>query len=205
MRQGNVKTSPPDDKVIPRQQWNFGVIDRLFDNVTATIVSNTDSFHLFGLSAGSQCVLRYLALNEATAIGRAVTANSGWYMLPDLSINYPDGMGGLGLDDSFARRYLSKNLTILLGDADANPDAPDLPRNEAAQAQGPHRLARGLWHYEYCRKVAQRLGTCFGWRLETVPGAVHVDQAMFEIGAQILVGLEDRESWARVERIDLLR
>ena len=126
-------------------------------------------------------------------------------MLPDLSINYPDGMGGLGLDDSFARRYLSKNLTILLGDADANPDAPDLPRNEAAQAQGPHRLARGLWHYEYCRKVAQRLGTCFGWRLETVPGAVHVDQAMFEIGAQILVGLEDRESWARVERIDLLR
>jgi hypothetical protein len=32
-----------------------------------------------------------------------------------------------------------------------------------------------------------------------------VDQAMFEIGAQILVGLEDRESWARVERIDLLR
>ena len=126
-------------------------------------------------------------------------------MLPDLSIDYPGGMGGLGLDDSFVRRYLSKNLTILLGDADANPDAPDLPRNEAAQAQGPHRLARGLWHYEYCRKVAQRLGTCFGWRLETVPGAVHVDQAMFEIGAQILVGLEDRESWARVERIDLLR
>ena len=201
---GNVKTSPPDNKVMPRQQWNFSVIDRLFDNVTATIGSNTDSFHLFGLSAGSQYVLRYLALNQATAIGRAVAANSGWYMLPDLSIDYPDGMGGLGLDDSFVRRYLSRNLTILLGDADNNPDSPDLPRNEAARAQGPHRLARGLWHYEYCRNVAERLGTSFGWRLETVPGAVHVDQAMFEIGAQILVGLEDRESWARVERIDLL-
>jgi len=109
-------------------------------------------------------------------------------MLPDLSIDYPGGMGGLGLDDSFVRRYLSKNLTILLGDADTNPDAPDLPQNEAARVQGPHRLARGLWYYEYCRKVAQRLGTSFGWRVETVPGAVHVDQAMFEIGAQIWSG-----------------
>src|SRR5262249_25102749 len=129
---------------------------------------------------------------EATAIGRAVAANSGWYMLPDLSIDYPDGMGGLGLDDGFVRRYLSKNLTILLSDADANPDAPDLPRNEAAQAQGPHRLWTPA--LRVLPKSRPTAWTSFGWRLETVPGAVHVDQAMFEIGAQILVGLEDRES-----------
>jgi hypothetical protein len=48
--------------------------------------------------------------------------------------------------------------------------------------------------------VAEQLGTSFGWRLEIVPGAVHVDQAMLEIGARIAVGQEDRESWARVER-----
>jgi hypothetical protein len=95
---------------------------------------------------------------------------------------------------------ISSNVTILLGDADTDSTASDLPRNEAALAQGPHRLARGLWHFDQCRKVAEQLGANFGWRLEIVPDAVHVDQAMFEIGARITVGSEDRESWARVER-----
>ena len=201
---GNVKTAPPDSHVIPRSGWSFGITERIVDSVRESTGSSTRSFHMFGMSAGAQYVLRYLALNESASVARAVAANSGWYMLPDLSIDYPDGMGCLGLDESFLRRYLSRNLTILLGDADSDPDAPDLPRNETALVQGPHRLARGLWHFEHCRKVAERLGTSFGWRLEIVPGAVHVDHAMFEIGAQILVGSEDREGWARVPRIDLI-
>jgi hypothetical protein len=145
-------------------------------------------------------VLRYLALNDAPSVGRAVAANSGWYMLPNRDTDYPDGMGGIGLDKSFLGRYLSRNVTILLGDADTDPNASDLPRNEAALAQGPHRLARGLWHFDHCRKVAEQLGISFGWRLEIVPGAVHVDNAMFETGAHIAVGQEDRESWTRIER-----
>jgi poly(3-hydroxybutyrate) depolymerase len=197
---GNVKTAPSEGRVIPRQDWNFGIIDRLFEHVIETTGSSAKSFHLFGLSAGAQYVSRYLALNKVPSVGRAVAANSGWYMLPDLDIDYPDGMGGIGLDETFLRRYLSRNVTILLGGADTDANAPDLPRNEAALAQGPHRLARGLWHFDHCRKVAEQLGTSFGWRLEIVPGAVHVDQAMFEIGARIAVGQEDRESWARVER-----
>lgn len=197
---GNVLSAPPENQLIPRSHWSFGIIDRLFDHAVATTGSSAKSFHLFGLSAGAQYVLRYLALNEASSAGRAVAANSGWYMLPDLTIDYPDGMGCIGLDESFLRRYLSRKVTILLGDADIDANASDLPRNEAALAQGPHRLARGLWHFEQCRKVAEQLGTSFGWRLEIVPGAVHVDQAMFEIGAHIAAGSEDRESWARVER-----
>ena len=197
---GNVKTAPPESQVSPRSGWNFGIIDRLFDHAVETTGSSAKSFHLFGLSAGGQYVLRYLALNEAPSVERAVAANSGWYMLPDLNIDYPDGMEGIGLDESFLRRYLSRNVTILLGDADTDSSASDLPRNEVALAQGPHRLARGLWHFDHCRKVAEQLGASFGWRLEIVPGAVHVDQAMFEIGAHIAVGSEDRESWIRVER-----
>jgi pimeloyl-ACP methyl ester carboxylesterase len=202
---GNVKTAPPESKVIPRRNWSFGVLNRLFDKVIAMTGSSTKAFHLFGLSAGSQFVMRYLALTEGTAVGRAVAANSGWYMLPDLSIDYPDGMGGLGLDDSFLRRYLSGKLTILLGDADVDPDAADLPRNEGAVAQGPHRLARGLWHFDHCREVAERLGISFGWRLEIVSRAVHVDNAMFEIGSQMLIAPEGLgEAMTRAKRIDLI-
>jgi hypothetical protein len=183
---GNVRRPPPNETVFPRDLWNFGIIDRLFEHVRTAVGSDRETFGLFGISAGAQFVLRYLALNEATAVDAAVAANSGWYMLPDLAVDYPVGMGGLDLDESYLRRYLGRRLIVLLGDADTDSAAPDLARSETAMAQGPHRLARGLWHFEHCKQVADQLGGRFGWELEIVPAAGHVDQQIFDRAASIL-------------------
>jgi hypothetical protein len=183
---GGVRRPPPSETVCSRDIWNFGIIDRLLQHVRASVGPVRHTVGMFGNSAGSQYVLRYLALTEAPAVDLAVAANSGFYMLPDLSIDYPLGMGGLDLDESHLRRYLGRRLVILLGDADTNGAAPDLPRGESAMAQGPHRLARGLWHFEHCRRVAQHLGVQLGWKLETVPGAGHVSQQIFDRAASIL-------------------
>jgi hypothetical protein len=53
-------------------------------------------------------------------------------------------------------------------------------------AQGSHRLARGQWYFEHCATLAERLGTVFGWRLQTVHGAGHVSQEVFDQAANIL-------------------
>ncbi|MGY4231237.1 dienelactone hydrolase [Bradyrhizobium sp. USDA 4449] len=185
---GGVRRPPPDNAVLPRDHWSFGVIDRLFQHVRHATGSSRDSFGLFGNSAGAQFVLRYLALNEAGFVDRAVAANCGCYMLPDLAKDYPDGMGGIGLDESHLRRYLGRRLIILLGEADNDPDAADLPRWDEAMAQGPHRLARGLWHFEHCTTLAKSLGVALGWRLEIAPGAGHVHQLIYDQGANILNG-----------------
>ena len=185
---GNVRRPPPNETVVPRDLWNFGIIDRLFEQVRTAFGSDRETFGLFGNSAGAQFVLRYLALTEASAVDAAVAANSGWYMLPDLAVDNPVGMGGVDLDASDLRRYLGRRLIVLLGDADTDTNAPDLPRGEAAMAQGPHRLARGLWHFEHCRQVADRLGGRFGWQLEIVPGAGHVDQPIYDRAASLLGG-----------------
>jgi hypothetical protein len=183
---GNVRRPPPNETVVPRDLWNFGIIDRLFEYVRTALDTDRKTFGLFGNSAGAQFVLRYLALTEGKAVDTAVAANSGWYMLPDLAIDYPVGMGGLDLGESDLRRYFGRRLIVLLGDADIDSAAPDLPRSAAAMAQGPHRLARGLWHFEHCKQVADQLGGRFDWRLEIVPGAGHVDQQMFDRAANIL-------------------
>lgn len=180
---GNVMRPQSGEAPAHRRLWNFGIVERLFEKVRDTVGSKQKSFGLFGNSAGAQFVLRYLALTEAPAVDTAVAANSGWYMLPDLSIDYPVGMGGLDLDESHLRRYLRRRLVVLLGDADTDSAASDLPRDEAAMAQGPHRLARGLWHFDHCKRLADRLGTPFGWTLEIVPGAGHVDQAIYDRAA----------------------
>jgi hypothetical protein len=183
---GGVRRPPPNNIVLPRDQWNFHVIENLFQHVRILLRSNQKTFGLFGNSAGSQHVLRYLALNEAPSVDRAVASNSGVYMLPDLTLDYPLGMGGLDLDENQLRRYLGRRLIILLGDADTAASAPDLPRDDFAMAQGPHRLTRGQWYFEHCAKLAERLATPFGWRLQTVHGAGHVSQEVFERAANIL-------------------
>ena len=185
---GGVRLASPGSTVLPREQWSFGIIDRMFEHVRNAIGSNRRSFGLFGNSAGSQFVLRYLALTAAPAVDLAVASNSGVYMLPDLDAEYPVGMGGLDLDEGDLRRYLGRRLVILLGDADNDPSDTYLPRNEVAMAQGPHRLARGRWHFEHCAKLAERLGVELRWKLEILPGAGHVSQAIFDRAADILAG-----------------
>jgi len=183
---GDVRLAPPSTTVLPREAWNFGLIDRLFQRVRALTGSTAKSFGLFGNSAGAQYVLRYLALTEASAVDRAVASNSGMYMLPDLEADYPTGMGGLDLDESHLRRYLARRLVLLLGDADNDPADEFLPRGESADAQGPHRLARGNWYHDHCRTLAGRLGAPFGWQREIVPGAGHVSQEIFDRGSSLL-------------------
>jgi hypothetical protein len=183
---GGVRRSPPSNIVLPRDQWNFRVIERLFQHVLISLSSNQTTFGLFGNSAGSQYVLRYLALNEASSVDLAVASNSGVYMLPDLTLDYPLGMGGLDLNKNHLHRYLARRLIILLGDADTDASAPDLPRDDFAMAQGSHRLARGQWHFEHCAKLAERLGAPFGWRLQIAQGAGHVSQEVFDRAADIL-------------------
>jgi hypothetical protein len=170
---GGVRLPPPSNTVLPREHWNFGIIDRLFEHVRGSIGSNRRSFGLFGNSAGAQYVLRYLALTEAPAVDAAVAANCGVYMLPDLA-------------DRHLRSYLRRRLVILLGDADSDPSAPDLPRMDYAMAQGPHRLARGLWYFERCTKLADSLGVHLGWTLEIARGTGHVGQQIYNQGADIL-------------------
>ena len=60
---GNVRLAPPSSTVLPRNLWSFGIIDRLFHYVRLSLGSNRETFGLFGNSAGSQFVLRCLALD----------------------------------------------------------------------------------------------------------------------------------------------
>jgi hypothetical protein len=182
---GNVRPRP-GAPVVPRENWTFGVIDRLFEHVRSGLGSERTAFGMFGNSAGSQFVLRYLALNAGVAVDQAVASNSGIYMLPDLDVEYPSGMGGLDLSQVSLRRYFGRKLTILLGESDADSTAFDLPRDEEALAQGPHRLARGLWHFDLCKQIAGRLGDGLAWKLKIVPDAGHVDQKLFDNAIDIL-------------------
>lgn len=185
---GGVCLPPPSNIKLPRNHWNFGVIDELFDIVRKQLGSQRTTFSLYGNSAGAQYVLRYLALTDAPAVETAVASNSGAYMLPDLSQDYPAGMGGLDLDRSHLRRYFARRLFLLLGSEDTDPAAPGLPQSDFANAQGPHRLARGQWYARHCAGLAGRLVHPFGWKAEVVEGAGHISPIVYARASKLLAG-----------------
>ncbi|MBM7851913.1 pimeloyl-ACP methyl ester carboxylesterase [Methylopila capsulata] len=72
--------------------------------------------------------------------------------------------------------YLSRDLTMLLGAEDRNPNHPALDKSCAAEAQGPNRMERGL---AYARYLAARHGAAFRHVVRVVPGVGHDGDGMF--------------------------
>jgi pimeloyl-ACP methyl ester carboxylesterase len=150
-----------------------------------------ERYSLYGHSAGGQFVHRFLLHFPQARVNRYVAANSGWYTLPDFSIQFPYGlMDSLVTEDALGKS-LQLPLTILLGDRDTLTDQDNLNQSPQAAAQGPHRLARGFHFFEAGRLAAERLGLPFAWHLATVPGADHDNALMAPAAVQYLVGSDD--------------
>jgi len=162
-----------DGSPIPESRSSFGVIDRVFDELRGQTPIERESYSIFGHSAGAQFVHRFLTHRQPQRIEDAVSANAGSYMLPLALEEYPFGVKGRGITDVQLRSLFAQRHMICLGELDNDPDASHLPKDAAAERQGPHRLARGHHYFETAKAEANRLGCPFNWSLTTVPGVGH--------------------------------
>jgi poly(3-hydroxybutyrate) depolymerase len=162
----------------PREQWSFSMIEPIFDAVRAQLGSTRTDYLIYGHSAGAQFVQRLLYLVPEARIARAVAANAGWYMLPDLGVNFPYGVRGTAVDAAALRRAFARRLVVLLGEADTDAKHPALRHTPEADAQGLHRFARGQFFFARARALAADLNTPFHWTLATAPGIAHSNKGM---------------------------
>ena len=103
----------------------------------------------------------------------------------------PRYASGAASFDVLEQRYVRSGVIYLLGGDDRDPQHQALDRSCAANAQGPHRLARGLAYFEYlCRRHPQLAHRC--WQ---VPGVGHNGQGMFN-SAEGLLALFDAKARA---------
>ena len=183
---GNLKNGW--DATLPRSQWSFPVIDRVFGQARAQIGFVQKGYSLFGHSAGSQFVHRMIMFSPSEKMIAAVAANAGWYTEPDFAIDFPYGLNKAPANDESLRGAFRQNLTILLGQDDNDETHRRLRRTDEANAQGPHRLIRGRNFFRRSKEIAQRLGTPFFWRLKEVPGVGHSGRGMAGPAADVLFG-----------------
>ena len=183
--QGNLYDSNGEPR--PRALWSFSALEPLFDDIRRRFRMNTDRYSLYGHSAGSQFVHRFLFHVPEARIGMAVTANAGWYMMPDFKVVMPYGLGGSPVTPGMLSAAMALPVTVLLGDRDTDPGHSSLRRTPEAIAQGPHRFARGERFYQMARDWSVEAGTEFNWNLEYVAGADHNNVLMAPAAVRFLL------------------
>ncbi len=182
---GNMRTK--DGVPVPPEEWSFNVVERVFDDARQTFGARRAGYLLFGHSAGAQFVHRMMTFMPRLRVERAVAANAGWYAMPDVDEPVPHGLKGSGITANQLRKAFGRDLTVLLGDADINPDGRYLNRSRGAMRQGVHRFSRGLAYFDTAKKKAAELDSGFAWTLEVVPGAGHSTHEVKESALRILL------------------
>lgn len=169
---------PNSGKMRDESVWAFSAIEPLFDEVVTRLGGTQKRYSLYGHSAGSQFVHRYLFFKPNARVKRYLAANAGWYTFADQAIDFPFGLGGMPVDETALRQALAKDVVVLLGDADADPSARLLNTSKGAMRQGPHRFARGQAFFSAAQSLANQKGWEFGWSLRVVKGVGHSNGEM---------------------------
>ena len=184
-----------DDQWRPREEWIGRALEAVFDEVEKRSGARAGGWSMFGHSAGGQLVHRLATLDWPRRIDRIVSANAGSYAMPDRDEAFPFGISGSPVGDAELKGLFARELIVLLGAEDNDPDHYQLPKQPSAMKQGPHRFARGRRYVEVARREAARLGVALAWKLATAPGIAHSARSMAPFAARALFEKWPGKDW----------
>ena len=172
-------------RFVDKEKWSFSLIEPLFEYIKSQTKNKSTHYSLFGHSAGSQFVHRYILFNPDAKIEKAIAANAGWYTMPTLDVAFPYGLKNTQLSQSDIVKAFKVGLTVHLGEKDNDPNDSSLRKTPEAMAQGAHRYARGLYFYNNSKSIAESKEYHFNWSLKKVANVAHNQAAMAKNAANI--------------------
>ncbi len=178
---GNDATGPNPESV-----WTFSVVEPIFEQALVRLDSDQEVFHAWGHSAGAQFVHRLALLVPDGPYGTLISANAGWYTIPDPEVDFPYGLGKTPSADAEPDWY-GLDLSVHAGDQDTNPDSAALRHTPEADAQGLNRWDRAHYFWERAEALSDEADVPLAWSFLEVPGVGHDDAGMAEAAAPWLV------------------
>jgi len=165
----------------PKKEWAYTVVENIFDHIKAVNNITNEYYDIFGHSAGGQFVHRMVMLMPEARIGTAISANSGFYSLPNENLEFPYGIKNTGIDlKSDLQISYKKRLVILLGELDNDPSLGTFRTTDLAMEQGAHRLERGTNFYNANTELASKNDWTFNWEMDTIKNIGHDYKKMSE-------------------------
>lgn len=169
--EGNIKD--PTKGFNKKELWSFNVIENSFNQIKETLQLSTETYSIFGHSAGAQFVHRMVLFFPEAKIKNAFAANAGWYTFTDFEEPFPYGLGQSPASEQSLRTSFQINLFIVLGAKDIETNEPSLRQTEQAKRQGINRFERGINFFEKAKKYARSKNVPSNWRLITLRNAEH--------------------------------
>ncbi|HTI82694.1 MAG TPA: alpha/beta hydrolase [Acetobacteraceae bacterium] len=170
----------------PREQWTYGIDERLFAALRAEGLTNQQRYGLFGHSAGGQFVHRMLSFGYRDRVAIAVSANAGTYAMPDLDIAWPFGLGDTELDPPALGRLLEFPITVMTGTQDIKTTGRYFPKGPRSMRQGATRHERAHNYVRAGHEAAEALGTRCAWSVINVPDVGHDGGLMSAAAAPVV-------------------
>jgi len=165
--------NPTSNSLNPESQWSFSIVEKLFDFIKSQLKNTSNSYKIFGHSAGAQFAHRFLMFKPNNRANLTVISAAGWYTFPDASIPFPYGLKNSILESSTSDIFFAKNVFVQVGEFDNNPNDANLRHNFYADAQGLQRLERATNYVDFCKQQAKNSTFDFNWMLYIHKNADH--------------------------------
>jgi poly(3-hydroxybutyrate) depolymerase len=177
-----------DDKglAIEESKWSYSSIEPLFDYIKSITSNTQDSYTIFGHSAGAQFVHRFGLFKPQNRANAIITANAGWYTMPDFNIEFPYGLKNTAATAESLRKSFTRKMIIMLGEEDKDTNHKSLRKTKNAMIQGAHRFERGQNFYQKSVEKSSELNAKLNWEIITVSGAAHENEKMAIPAAQYI-------------------
>jgi poly(3-hydroxybutyrate) depolymerase len=170
----------------PREQWTYGIDERLFDALQDQGLTTRQRYGLFGHSAGGQYVHRMLSFGYRDRVAVAVSANAGTYAMPDLTTPWPFGLGETCLDPDGLRQLLEFPITVMTGTRDTKTTGRFFPKGPRSMRQGATRHERAHNYVRAGHATAEVLQTRCAWKVINVPDVGHDGERMSVAAAPVV-------------------
>ncbi len=179
-----------DGDPVSEEYWAYSLIEPIFDEVLELTNSEQDSYDIFGHSAGAQFAHRFFLFKDNLRTNHVITANAGWYTMPDFETEFPYGLMNTAMDQETLVNRLESRMMIQLGEEDTDPNDQYLRTSDEAMEQGQHRFERGHSFLEQAEEISNQLNADLQWFIRTVPETGHDNAKMAIDLAEYLYGNE---------------
>ncbi len=167
----NMVTTRKCDVMKPQEEW----VSTLFSALISYLMDAytlLDQVFVFGHSAGAQLAHRIQLLDPLTNVSAVFAANSGWYTVPNIDIDFPFGVKGLLSSDSI-RDNLQQNVYIMIGTRDTKEDFYLWKSKRVNTLQGLTRYDRANYMMQCIKHEARIQAIKTNWRYVEVANGRH--------------------------------
>ena len=161
-------------------------ISLFFNYMKSKFSLSTQTYSMFGHSAGAQFTHRYMLLSRDKRISNAVIANAGWYtFLTNDEFPYGIKNSPISISNEQIKWFMSNKVNLLIGSDDIG--SKSLNSSKGATLQGITRVDRANSYFNSLITNAQDKNYALRWNYKVLDNVDHDFKKVTPYAANILL------------------